>query len=144
MTIRLVKVTLDDDNEGYLTDLHEASFPDCEPYLLPDADYWLAKDGDKFAGFCVLRCSVTEKVAYLARSGVLKPWQGQGLQRKLIKVRVAWAKKKRMRALVTETIDNPISANNLIEEGFRAYKPAIPWNDYAADKVSYWRLELCQ
>lgn len=141
MTFKVTKVPLTDPYSGYIEDLHDASFPGCEPYLESRGDYWLVRDGDRYAGFAAMMCSGTEKVGYLARSGVLKPWQGQGLQRKLIKVRVAWARKRRLRVLVTETIDNPVSANNLIEEGFRMYRPAAPWNDYA-DEVCYWRLEL--
>lgn len=141
MNFHLRHTGLTEAAEGVIADLHEASFPGCDPWLDPDGDYWLARTPDgKTAGFAAMLCSRVEKVAYMARSGVLRPFRGQGLQRRLIRVRENWARKEGMKALVSETVNNPVSATNLIREGFLPFKPATPWNEN--DNVTYWRKEL--
>ena len=138
---KVIKVPANDDTYGPWTDLHEAAFPDCEPWWDAKGDYWFVRDDqDNTVAFAGLLCSKTEGGGFLARSGVLRPWRGQGLQRRLIKAREAHARRRGMHFLVSHTVDNPVSANNLIECGFRIYKPIAPWDE--GDGVVFWRKEL--
>jgi hypothetical protein len=58
----------------------------------------------------------------------------------MIRKRIAHARSLGWKQLFTETIlDNPASANALINCGFRMFWPAHPWGSpYAV----YWRLDL--
>lgn len=67
-------------------------------------------------------------VGYLCRAGVAESHRGRGLQRRLIRVRLKKAKQLGMVAVVTDTRQNPASANNLIHCGFRIYQPSNPWS----------------
>jgi GNAT superfamily N-acetyltransferase len=76
---------------------------------------------------------------YLCRAGVLPSYRGQGLQKKLIRVRVRQAKALGWNWLVTDTYNNPASSNSLISCGFKLFEPSKPWG---AKGTLYWRLNL--
>lgn len=78
-------------------------------------------------------------VAYLSSAGILKAHRGHGLQTRLIRVRLRWAQREGYRWAVTETVQNPSSAKNLIDCGFRPFKPRKPWTYKDAH---YWRVAL--
>lgn len=100
--------------------------------------WWVTKSGDSDAAFAGLKPSVRHPgVGYLALSGVLKKFRGHGLQRKLIRLRIRHAKRLGWTAVVTETIDNIHSANNLIDCGFRMYEPEFRWSK--CKEAIYWR-----
>ena len=104
----------------------------------PTGVWWIGFDGKQAVAFAGMRPSVRwEKVGYLCLAGVLPSHRGQGLQKRMIKARVAHARALKWQAVLTETIfDNPHSMTNLIDCGFRPYAPAIPWGDKSA---VYWR-----
>ena len=77
--------------------------------------------------------------AYLSRAGVMPEAWGKGLQRRLIRARVAYARKAGFRWAITDTTCNPRSANNLIACGFRTWAPHNPW---ALDYSTYWSKKL--
>jgi len=76
---------------------------------------------------------------YLCRAGVLPTHRGHGLQKKFIRARVKKARQLGWSWVITDTYDNPASANSLIPVGFRMFDPTKPWG---ADKTLYWRLKL--
>jgi GNAT superfamily N-acetyltransferase len=78
-------------------------------------------------------------VGYLCRSGVVKDCRGQGLQKRLIRVRERKARSLGWRWLITDTSNNPASANSLIACGFQTYLPSSPWGP---DEAIYWRKHL--
>lgn len=39
-------------------------------------------------------------------------------------------------SIVSDTTDNPVSANNFIKAGYRLYEPDVPW---AWSNTLYWR-----
>jgi GNAT superfamily N-acetyltransferase len=104
-------------------------------------DWWIAyTDTGVPAAFCSLKASVRwEQTGYLSRSGVLPGHRGQGLQKRLIRVRMVRAKRLGWKWLITDTSDNPASANSLIACGFRMYEPSIP---YGLKTSIYWRKRL--
>lgn len=76
---------------------------------------------------------------YMCRAGVIEEYQGHGIQKRLIKARMQYAKKLGWNWLITDTTENPASSNSLISQGFRLYNPTEPW----ANKHSlYWRKHL--
>ena len=87
------------------------------------------------AGFCALG-EEEDGEGYLARAGVLPEFRGQGLQKRLIKVREEFAREHGMPALICDTCDNPASANSLIACGFKMFQPQEPWG---LPRSVYWR-----
>jgi len=76
---------------------------------------------------------------YLCRAGVLPEHQGHGLQKRLIRARTAKARALGYKWAVTDTYDNPSSANSLIAVGFKLFEPSEPW---AGKGSLFWRLKL--
>jgi GNAT superfamily N-acetyltransferase len=151
------EVDAEDDHyaEEILT-LHDLTFFD--PLVRPDLTrgyWWLAyakldwvttKDWSGLPStyepiaFCGLTHALsTPGTGYLKRAGVLKAYRGQGLQRKLITVRERKARKLGLDTMVTDTTDNPPSANSLIKAGYRIFEPAYRW---AFEHSLYWRKTL--
>jgi GNAT superfamily N-acetyltransferase len=79
---------------------------------------------------------VGSKMIYLCRCGVVPEYRGRGLQKKLIRVRLRYARKAGFKTAVTDTADNVPSANNLIACGFTMYTPEYKW---ALDSQYWWK-----
>lgn len=93
-------------------------------------DWWVATDTvGSPVGFATARASKKEKgAAFLSRCGVSVKARGNGLQRRFIRARVAWARKRGFRRAVTYCmLGNVASARNLIREGFLPYWPKKRW-----------------
>lgn len=124
--------------------LHEL-YAQCFPAeALPEWErcaWWQVEDPPvAFAGVRTVKGD--ETTAYLERAGVHKVARGRGLQRRLIRVRCAWAKRNGCDTVITYTTpDNYWSSNNLIECGFRLYQPEWPW---AGTEVLYWQKRITQ
>lgn len=122
--------------------LQRKTLPHDTPVHPGEAYWWIAYDeaGDA-AGYGALKNSVYWlETGFLARAGVL-PWaRGNGLQRRLIKVRERYARKLGWKFMLTDSTDNPPSSNNLIACGYKLYEPRFPWR--ASDKSLYWRKAL--
>lgn len=74
--------------------------------------------------------------AYLCRCGVIPSHRGSGLQKRLIRVRCSDARRQGCDWVITDTRQNPASANSLISCGFKMYTPSNPWGHSDA---CYWR-----
>lgn len=110
--------------------------PQDKPAKTDKGWWWILYDGQYPVAFCGMYPSSTwGNTGYLCRAGVLKNWRGKGLQKRLIRVRERKARKLGWTHLVTDTYDNPASANSLIGCGYRSYLPRNPWG---ADGVAYW------
>lgn len=79
------------------------------------------------------------KAAYLIRVGVLTAHRGNGLQLRLMRVAERYAKRGGYRQIVSDTLDNPPSANNFIRSGYEIFAPAHRW---ATAGSTYWRKNL--
>jgi GNAT superfamily N-acetyltransferase len=65
-----------------------------------------------------------EPGAFLSSAVVFKGHRGGGLQRRMIRRRLAWARRRGAKYMVTYTIHgNWPSAYNLLRAGFKAYDP---------------------
>lgn len=101
---------------------------------------WLVYYGSEPIAFALLAPSSTAPAGgYLSRVGVLEPYRGHGLQRRLISVRERKARALNWSVLVTDTTDNVPSANSLIRSGYTLYRPDFPW---AFPDSLYWRKTL--
>ena len=92
--------------------------------------WWVAWQDTKAVGFCGLARATDKKGPYgiLLRAAVAPEARGQGIQRRMIKVRDACARKQGLRCVLTYTAGyNITSANNLIREGYILYKPHYAW-----------------
>lgn len=102
--------------------------------------WWIAYDGQLPIGFAGLLPSVKwSDAGYLCRAGVVRSHRGHGIQKRLIRVRERKARSLQWSWLVSDTLDNPASANSLIHCGYRLFHPAKPWGLPGA---LYWRKRL--
>lgn len=103
--------------------------------------WWISFQDGEPSGFAGLRRLPREPhIGYLCRVGVLEHCRGQGIQKDLIRVRLAYARRLGMTHVLTDTTaDNLPSANSLMGMGFRLYAPAHPW---AFESSLYWMREL--
>jgi GNAT superfamily N-acetyltransferase len=116
----------------------------CLPYDQPiDTNFgswWIAAENGRDVGFAGIVCSVSwTDCGYLCRSGVIPSARGQGLQKKFIRVRASQAKALGWNWLISDTTDNPASANSLIDCGFKMFEPTKPWG---FKNTLYWRKKL--
>lgn len=71
---------------------------------------------------------------------VLPAFRGHGIQRRLIRARLNYARRKGYNYAITDTVTyNPISARNLISCGFLPYWPTYRWK---GDLACYWTCSL--
>ena len=104
---------------------------------LDNATWWVAYANGSPVAFAGL--SKFGGCWFLRRVGVVTSHRGNGLQKRLIKVRVKHAKRADPKlSVVTYTVlDNHPSSNNLIATGFRLYEPSQRY----VGKVLYWRFK---
>jgi len=76
---------------------------------------------------------------YLCRAGVTRAHQGRGLQKRLLRARIRKAKALGMNWVITDTNENPASANSLISVGFKMFEPSEPWGFKTA---LYWKYRI--
>lgn len=110
------------------------------PHSIDEGYWWLGYDKGQavcFAG--MVKSSRWSDAGYLCRSGVLDAYRGRGLQKRLIRVRERKARELGWNWLMSDTRDNPASANSLIACGYRVYHPTRPWGH---DDATYWRKRL--
>jgi GNAT superfamily N-acetyltransferase len=132
------------DAEEYREDLEELHTAAFEGIIAPMPDFleghwWLAFEGKDPVAFAGLTESSVPNAGYLARSGVLPTHRGRGLQKRLIQVRIAKARRLGWEYVVTDTTLNPASSNSLIARGFRLFTPDKPWG---WPETNYWRRTL--
>jgi len=116
----------------------------CLPYDQPiDTNFgswWIASKDGRDIGFAGLVRSVSwTDCGYLCRAGVVPSYRGQGLQKKFIYVRIRQAKALGWKWLISDTTENPASANSLIRCGFKMFEPSKPWG---FKNTLYWRKKL--
>lgn len=119
----------DDEIAEHLSALHTLTFLGDAPRVETDqGHWWLVYDGDNPVAFAGLTKSTYRSACgYLKRSGVLHSHRGRGLQRRLLRVREARARRNGWTMIVTDTTENVHSSNNLIASGYRLFLPPHPW-----------------
>ena len=99
--------------------------------------WWIAYEGAEPIAFAGLRPSLRwEGTGYLASTGVLPKFRGRGLQRRLIRKRLAACSNNGWHTAITDTLNgNWASMRSLIACGFKPYAPVVRWGDKSA---VYW------
>ncbi len=100
-----------------------------------DSLVWYAFDGDEIVGFATARV-LDGDALYFNSAAVHPKARGQGLQRRLIRCRLRYAKRHDLTSITYTTPDNAVSINNLVACGFKAYQPEYPW---VGKQYCYWR-----
>lgn len=135
MSARIRKVDCGQDEVvAWIDWLQAVILPGDSARPIGDDHWWLAYSGRSpvaFASLAITHCGS----AYLSRVGVLPGARGCGLQKRLIRARVNYARRLGVRWVITDTTANPASANSLIAEGFKVFDPASPW---AFKHSTYW------
>lgn len=104
--------------------------------------WWVAYDGALPVAFAGVTQSVRWfDTGYLCRGGVIRSHRGQGIQKRLIRVRERKARELGWNWLITDTFKNPASANSLIACQYRIFQPSHPWS---FDGAIYWRKRVSQ
>lgn len=100
--------------------------------IMPSDEYddndahWVAWDTDTWTpvGFATAKYYKDSNVVYMTSAGVLPLANGYGIQRKLIRARIAWAKRIGASLIHTYTLPkNYPSMINLLKCGFKFYIP---------------------
>lgn len=147
MLFRIREVDAEDEHET-LTELHQQTFL---PGEAPMADFteghwwiafWTGRSGcimRPVAFLGIIQSNQGDDVGYFKRVGVLPEYRGYGLQTRLMRAmhnkarRVGWSR------IVTDTRENPHSANNIIRAGYYMFEPVKPW---ALAGTLYWTKDL--
>jgi len=121
-----------------LTVLQKTCLPHDKIYPLTKG-YWyvvFSETGEAVGFGGIVPSTRWSDTMYLCRAGVVPTHQGQGLQKRLIRQRIKVAKRLGMRWVITDTNENPASANSLIAIGFKMFEPSQPWGLRTA---LYWK-----
>lgn len=127
-------------NAALLQWLQLLCLPADVPAKTDEGYWWIAYEGQNPIGFAGMRQSAWwGDTGYLNRAGVIPAARGKGLQKRLIRARELKAKALGLRWLVTDTLNNPASANSLIGCGFKMFVPSKPWG---IEGTCYWKKDL--
>lgn len=109
------------------------------PYPVDGVEWWVIMIKGRAIAYVGLEISTHPGfigLAWIPRTGVLPQYRGGGLQKRLTRAALRWARQK-CHGVVTYTVSNPASANSLISCGFRSYEPQGAWAEKGA---AYWRI----
>jgi GNAT superfamily N-acetyltransferase len=106
--------------------LNNLIFP-CDPLEIDEKSRaWLVSHKDKPAGFCTMRM-LDDGIAFMDRGGILDEHRGNGIHKRLIKVRERYARSQQCNCIITYVMaDNYASLFTLIRHDYKMYEP-----DYA-------------
>jgi len=121
--------------------LQRKILPEDTPAETDRGHWWIAyAECGKPVGFAgLVRSTRWTDTGYLCRAGVMDGFTGHGIQLRLIKARLAQAKRLGWAWCITDTTDNPASSNSLINAGFKLYTPANPWG---FPRALYWKKRI--
>jgi len=121
--------------------LQRQILPEDVPYKPERGHWWVAyAECGKPVGFAgMVRSTKWTDTGYLCRAGVSDKFQGHGIQLRLIKARLSQAKRLGWNWCITDTTNNPASANSLINAGFKMYTPGNPWS---FKNACYWKYKV--
>lgn len=132
-------------NRKIIQKLNTRIFPTDPLELKYNSVCWLAHLNEMPVGFATL-CPLTyeKDVVFFSRAGILPIARGQGIHKRLIKIRIQHCKKNNIKQAITYTLDgNYSSANNLTACGFKLYEPQNRWADSIHKKeVLYFIMEF--
>ena len=111
-------------------------FSGCNDEFKENRDWWVITSANQIIAYC--GCAFSENICIFVRAWVHKDYRGQGLQKKMIKLRLKSAYDC-YTAITYTTTDNYASANSLISQGFKLFCPEYA---YAGRQMLYFQKEL--
>jgi GNAT superfamily N-acetyltransferase len=114
------------EHEVLIAAMDRACFPLDAPAVFAGAHWLIGWDGDKPAAYCAWKTVEHDgvPVGFHYRGGVLADYRGQGLQRRMLRLREDEMRQQGLGKAVTYTdADGAASMRNLIAEGYRPYVP---------------------
>ena len=131
----------DDEVAEALRELHQRTFLDSAAMpRFERGTWWLAHHGAEAVAFAgVVPSTHVRNSGYFCRVGVVQEHQGHALQRRLMRAIEADARRSGWHSVVSDTTDNPVSANNFIATGYRLFDPERPWG---WSNTLYWRKQI--
>jgi GNAT superfamily N-acetyltransferase len=127
----------DEEISDTLGDLHRLTFFDGARVPQFDHGHWWLAFHERapvaFAG--MISSTHIANAGYFCRVGVLSKHCGHGLQLRLMRALEARARRNGWDAIVSDTTDNILSANNFIRAGYQLFQPQSPW---AWPTTLYW------
>lgn len=130
--------TEDEEIAETLTLLHQLTFFDTAPMpQLDSGHWWIGYRGYEPVSFASVIPSDRYPLAgYFKRVGVLPAHRGKGLQARHMRAIDGRARRNGWTSIVSDTTDNPPSANNFIRAGgWRVFIPDFPWS---LPNAIYW------
>ena len=101
--------------------------------------FWIAWQHGVAVGFCSA-VLLGDGSCFFSSAAVFPAARGAGLQRRMVRLRVAWAKRRGQTVCLTyATRENFRSIANLVRCGFHFYEPAVNW---AGRAVVYLRCTI--
>lgn len=101
-------------DSGPLRDMDAVCFPTDTSFWNDERYHWWIVGNAAYAGL-----RIEKDVAHFTRAGVMPDYRGQGLQKVLIKARLAWCKRRGIKTVKTYTsFDNTASIASLKACGF--------------------------
>lgn len=102
----------------------------CMPSDPPDlrGQLWVCYHDDGTPVAYCTACDIGHGAVFLSSAGVLPCARGAGLQRRMIRARIQWARTMGASTVITYTVyDNYASIVNLLKCGFEFYTPHYRW-----------------
>lgn len=120
--------------------LQKECLPDCPYYLSDTCKWWVVWYWETPVGFYGWEPMEDHcKTVYICRCGVLEKHRGLRLQKRMTRIALICAKLNGYLRAVTDTRQNPPSANSFISSGFKTFEPKKPW---AFKDSIYWFKDL--
>jgi RimJ/RimL family protein N-acetyltransferase len=109
----------------------------CNNEFKKNRDWWVIVDDNNIIAYC--GCLYSQKICIFVRAWVYKEYRGLGIQKRMIKARIKYAKKICTTVITYTSTNNIISANNLLKNGFLLYNPMYK---YSGSDVLYFKKDL--
>ena len=130
------------DDIDEVRELDKLAFP-LDHWIGDEHTFWVATSDDgTSAGYCAAVFRPEHGYVFLSRAAVF-PWAaGTGLQRRMIRARVRWARGIAGcdRVITYTSLKNYESMVNLLRCGFRFYVPTV---EFDGPNFHYMRLPIC-
>jgi len=128
----VAKTPLTDSTRDIIARLDKQCFPADTPEPLDNRTWWivwcLRGKTRQPVGYAGYKESNYPRHVFFCRAGILPAHRRQGLHRRLIKVRTAYARRSGYLGVVTYTTRvNTTSANGLVACGFKLYNPKVEY-----------------
>lgn len=124
-------------------ELHNLTFP-LDEWVGDDREFWIVRDADgQGVGFCAAMYQPSSNCVALDRAGVIDTAHGAGLQKRMIRARLRWARSLGATGAIAYcALRNYQSIANLLKCGFRFYSSETPSDYVDEDAFHFMRIQF--